>query len=354
MKHLRWLALIVLLGAAPGRSEVVMFKNGDQLTGSWLRVVDGKMQFKAEVVGEVAIPIAKVRSFRSEKPAVVILKDGKSLRGGLSITESGEIELKSNGQATPVPTKSIVAIYPMKVYQPRGEERPPRPWTNWRGKGNFGYSLVRGDQDARTISLGVDATRRQPDLPGLRERFRTHYFLNLLFANTTSTSGIRVSANSVTSGLRQDFLFTPSNFVFLLGQLDHIQAQSLNLRQTYGGGFGHDLLHGPRLELSFLGGTTFVQEDFETPVKRRNVEGLVGEKFSWRIFERLSFAHFLNFYPNLTDRGEYRFDTTSTLSARVSSRLSFNTTFTRHFLSKPLPGRKNSETVLTTGLAIDF
>jgi hypothetical protein len=175
----------------------------------------------------------------------------------------------------------------------------------------------------------------------------------MLFASTR-TDGIRTSANSVTSGLRQDFLFTPSNFVFVLGQLDHIQTQGLDLRQTYGGGLGHDVIRSPRVALNVLGGLTYVRENFQTEVNRSNAEALLGEKLSLNLTDRVSFEHYLNFYPNLTDRGEYRVDTTSTLSTRVSSRLSFNTTLTNRLLSNPLPGRQKHELVLTAGLGVSF
>lgn len=212
---------------------------------------------------------------------------------------------------------------------------------------------MRGDQDASTLSVGVNGTRRFPNLPGFNERFRTNYLLTMLFANTR-TNGVRTSANSITTSLRQDYLFSPTDFVFVLGQLEHIQTQSLNLRQTYGGGLGRDVIHRPRLGLQFLSGVTYVREAFqETPV-RRNAEALIGEKLSWKVSNGVNLENYLNFYPNLTDPGEYRVDTTSTLGIRISSRLAFNTTVTDRFLTHPLPGRKRNEVVLTTGLGLSF
>ncbi len=165
----------------------------------------------------------------------------------------------------------------------------------------------------------------------------------------------RAAVNVIdTAGLRQDFLFTPNNFVFALGQLDHIQTQGLNLRQTYGGGLGHDLIRNPRVALNFLGGVTFVRENFQTDVKRTNAEALLGEKLSLDFTQRVNFEHYMNFYPNLTDRGEYRLDTTSALNTRLSSLFSFNTRLTNRLLSNPLPGGQKYELVLTTGLGISF
>jgi putative salt-induced outer membrane protein YdiY len=354
MKRFLLVLMAVLASGGTAKSEVVVFKNGDQLTGSWVRVTEGKILFKSEALGEISIPASKVKTMLSKTPAVILGKAAVAYSGRLSLLESGEWELRGeDGGTRRVSPAAVVAIYPLEVYRAKGEEVPFRPFHNWQGKANLGYSLVRGDRDASTLSLGVSGTRRFPNLPGFQERFRTNYLLTMLFANTR-TNGVRTSANSITTSLRQDFLFSPTNFVFALGQLEHSQTQSLDLRQTYGGGVGRDLIRRPRLGLQFLGGMTYVREDFTGPERRHNAEGLVGEKLSWKISNNVNFANYFNFYPNLTDRGEYRADTTSTLSLRVSSRLSFNTTIADRFLTNPLPGKQRNEVVLTTGLGLDF
>jgi putative salt-induced outer membrane protein YdiY len=354
MKQFWVLLLALVVPGAATRAEVLVFKNGDQLTGSWVRVSGDKILFKSEVLGEISLSLSKVKTMASTTSAVLVVKTGEAYRGRLSLLESGDWELKGeDGGFRRVAASTTLAIYPLEVYEAKGEEAPFRPFHNWQGKANVGYSLVRGDRDASTLSLGVNGTRRFPNLPGLNERFRTNYLLTMLFANTR-TDGVRTSANSITTSLRQDYLFSPSDFVFVLGQLEHIQTQSLDLRQTYGGGLGRDLIRRPSLELQFLGGLTYVREAFQDTDRRRNAEALIGEKLSWKVSDNVNFENYLNFYPNLTDTGEFRLDTTSTISLRVSSRLSFNTTLADHFLTRPLPGRKRNEVVLTTGLGFNF
>jgi len=354
MKRFSLLLLALIISRGTTRAEVLVLRNGDQLTGSWVRVTGEKILFKSEALGDVSLPMSKVKTMASTTPGVVLVKTGEAYSGRLSLLESGEWELKGeDGGFRRLDASTVVAIYPLEIYQAKGEEAPFRPFHNWQGKANVGYSLVRGNRDASTISLGVNGTRRFPNLPGLNERFRTNYLLTMLFANTR-TSGVRTSANSITTSLRQDYFFSPTNFAFALGQLEHIQAQDLNLRQTYGGGLGRDLLHRPRLGLQFLGGMTYVREAFQNADLRRNAEALVGEKLSWRVSDGVNFENYLNFYPSVTDAGEYRVDTTSTLGIRVSSRLSFNITLADRFVSRPLPGLEKNEVILTAGLGFNF
>ena len=61
-----------------------------------------------------------------------------------------------------------------------------------------------------------------------------------------------------------------------------------------------------------------------------------------------------NFMDAATDAGQFRVDSTSTLSTRITSRISFNTTFADRLLSRPLPGRQRNEVILTTGLGFNF
>jgi putative salt-induced outer membrane protein YdiY len=309
--------------------------------------------FKSENLGEVTVSISKVKSMDSTRESAILLKSGDAFRGMLSLLESGAWELRGeDGGVRHVAPGGVMAIYPLQTYYSKsGETR--RPWQNWDGTTSVGYSLVRGERDAGTLSIGVNASRREPDLPGYKERFRTNFLLNVLLSNS-QTNGIKTSANSVTTSLRQDFLFTPTNFAFALGQFDHVQTQSIDLRQTYGGGIGHDLLTRPRINMQVLGGLTFVRTTFSNQEIRREAEALIGQKIGWKLNDIVGLTHSLDFYPSVSETGDYRFDTSTTLSTRISSRLSLNTTVADRYLSRPLPGRQRNELVFTTGLGVRF
>lgn len=345
------LVIVALEGSA--RCDIMRFKNGDQLAGEWQRVNGSTLVFKSENLGEVSVAISKIKSMDSTRDSAILLQSGDAFSGMLSLLESGAWELRGkDGGVRHVAPGSVMAIYPLQTYFAKaGETR--RPWQNWDGTTSVGYSLVRGERDAGTLSISVNAVRREPDLPGYKERFRTNYLLNILLANT-QTNGVRTSANSVSTSLRQDFLFSSTNFAFVLGQFEHIQTQSIDFRQTYGAGVGHDLLTRPNINMQVLGGLTFGRTAFATGEIRRDVEALVGQKIGWKLSPAVGLTHSLDFYPNLSEVGDYRFDSSTTLSTRIHSRLSFNTTVADRFLSRPLTGRQRNELVFTTGLGLNF
>lgn len=362
----RYLIMIFLIisFSVPGWSEVVHFKNGDRLSGSFVRLMGKKMIFKTDVLGTVNIALSKIDTFTTEEPVVVMLKNGETERGHLTLTQTGGLTLRSAGIVSSIEKKQLVAIYPLKVYRPVSPETHHRPWQDWKASGNLGYNLQHSSGHSGALTVGLNALRLQPRLPGLPPRLRSHYTLNMAFVNVTDPSGVTTTANTMSSGFRQDFFFSRNrhNFMFVEAQLDHIGPQNLQLRQTYGGGIGRDLIERPAITLSVRAGTTFVREHFLPSAAQQtggillqdNAEGLVSEKFSFDIFNRINFNNELDVYPSLTAAGNYRFDTVTSLSTPISPRLSIQAQFTDHYLSAPLPGTEKNDLVFTTGIGFKF
>lgn len=139
-----------------------------------------------------------------------------------------------------------------------------------------------------------------------------------------------------------------------MGQFEHIQAQGLRLRQTYGTGIGRDLLHGQRLSLALPGGGTLVIEHFETSSQQNIPEALIGEKLSLELSDRVRVEHNANFYYTFRGPDRFRFEINSALTTRVFSRLSLVTSLTDRYLSNPLPGLLRNEILVSTGLSLRF
>ena len=72
MKRYFLCLLLAACCALPGMADVAHFKNGDRLTGEWVRVEGCKIVFKTETVGEAEIPTDHVESFESTLPPVLL------------------------------------------------------------------------------------------------------------------------------------------------------------------------------------------------------------------------------------------------------------------------------------------
>ena len=347
-RKLLWCVLLSLLPVVALRAQQVEFSNGDQLSGKWVSVEGTTIEFNSVPLGKVAIPAGKVASFTIAEPLVVVLHGGKAYSADRVQLASGTWTVDFQGRSREFPAGQIATIVPAATYRSAVTAEASRPWRGWRGSASFGYSLQNGDQNARTLSIGMSAVRRQPNLSGLHDRWRTSYSFNLLFANA-STAGQQVVSNTFTTAIRQDYFFLPRSFVFLFGQADHIQPQNLYLRQTYGGGFGHDLLTGPRVKLSLLGGATFANEKFSGSPAGQFAEALAGERTAIQFTPRIRLDHSFTFYPNLSNTGQYRFDTGSTLNLGLNAWLSANFGLTDFYISQIPTGSVGTMTTIGPG-----
>src|SRR5581483_10551674 len=329
--------LIILSVAARGKADSVECKNGERLIGEWVRIEGGNLIFKSDTVGNVTLPLDKVSSLTTTKPAVVLLRSGQAVRGQIGLSPTHDWEVTQAGRTQTLKPMDVASVYTAETYRQREAAERPRLWQAWKGSTNAGYSLNKGAQNARSLSLGINAVRSQPDFPGLQVRWRTNFTTTMLFS-TNTTDGAKITSNTLSSNLRQDYLFDPNNFVFIIGQLDHIQPQNLYLRQTYGGGVGRDLFKKKHLTLSVLGGLTFVNEKFGGAGSSQYAESLAGEKLAYDISKNIHLDHYLNLYPNLSNAGEYRFDTTTMLRFRLTAHLSADIGVTDFYTSQIVAG----------------
>jgi putative salt-induced outer membrane protein YdiY len=195
--------------------------------------------------------------------------------------------------------------------------------------------------------------RERPPTPIFTRHWRTNFDLATLLSSSTENNTF-VDSHTLTTDVRPQYLFTEANFVFGLAQFDHISTSGLYLRQTYGGGFGRDVIKNAKATFSLLGGLTYVHEKFFDGSWDDSAQLLIGEKLGYQISKRVRLDHDFNFYPNLSDTGEYRFDTATTLSAKLAGKFSLNAGVIDLYLSNPPAGDKKNSITFTTGIGYTF
>lgn len=344
------LALLCVSGVAKG--DTVTFKNGDKLAGTFVNVRSGVLALKSDVLGDVSIPLDKVQSFAAAKPAVIISTDKKIIRGQVELDPSGSWQVTANGTSQTVSAANVNVILLEDAYH-NEVEVPAKPWQEWKGSANFGYAIQHGDQQTHNLSTIVVATRERPTDLLFMPHFRTNYGLTLLFSKAQQ-DGSAVTSNTISTNLREDYLLSPANFVFAMVQLDHVDAQSLYLQQTFGGGFGRDLIHTKRTLLSALGGVNYLHQRFEGGTESKSVEGMVGEKLGVQIASWIRLDHHFNFYPNFQYGGQYHYDTAANVALKINRRLSANAGLIDLYITNPPVGAHNNNVAVTTGLGYTF
>ena len=351
--------LVFICLATWAYADVATLKNGDRVTGTLVTIKGGTLQLKTANLGIVPIPMAQVATYSSDKPVAVVIKGQEPVRGMLELLPSGDWQVKGeNGQTQTIASAKPEVIMPAEDYQK--VEQAPGMLQGWKGGASLGYSLQNGSQETNTITASIAASRERPETPIFERHMRTTFDFTTLFSHAEQKSVTApfvitstVSSRTLTADLRQDYLFTPDNFVFIFGQVNHISTQDVYLQQTYGGGLGRDVVKNARTVFSVLGGPTYVQEKFFNGQLTQTIELLLGESLGEQFSKRLRFDHYLQIYPDLIHRGQYRFDTSAVLSFKLSNRFSVNASVIDLYLSNPPTGEKNNITV-STGIGYSF
>jgi putative salt-induced outer membrane protein YdiY len=349
--------MLVLACAGIGaQADVVTLKNGDRVTGTLTTITGGNIQLKSDILGDLTIPLKQVTSFSVEKPVAVIVKGQQphaaAAQGQVELEPSGDWQLTANGKQQTIKADTVNVIMPAEAYQ-KAEEHKAQPWQDWTGSASLGYGLQHGDQETRTFTSTVNIVRERPATPIFSPHWRTNFDLATLLSNSTS-DGVFVDSHTLTTDVKPQYLFTENNFVFGLVQFDHISTQALYWRQTYGGGYGRDVIKNSRTTFSLLGGITYVHEKFYDGTWDDSAQALIGEKLGYQISKRVRLDHDFNFYPNLSDTGQYRFDTATTLSAKLAGKFSLNAGVIDLYLSNPPVGSQKNSVTFTTGIGYTF
>src|SRR5215216_5596375 len=86
------LALALSAGSAVYADEV-LFNNGDRLTGKVVSVDDGKMTIDTKLAGEVKVDMKDVKTFTTDAPVEIRMKDGERITARAAAGEAGRVKV---------------------------------------------------------------------------------------------------------------------------------------------------------------------------------------------------------------------------------------------------------------------
>jgi hypothetical protein len=366
--------------AAKPAPDVLVFTNGDQLTGTLERGVGGSVTFKSDAAGEVTVPLSKIKELRSSGGFVVI-KNGEKLTrrtklqpGKLSYDNDAVTETPSSGGAITVPTKDIAYIIDQATFE-KEIHANPKPFQGWKGAMTFGASDVQATQYGSSINATVALIRAIPTVTFLPPRTRTTLNLLETYGKLTQptipqTNPPTPNAVAKTSIFHTDFehdkYFSQKLFGFGGLSFDHNFAQGLNLQQIYGGGIGWTAIKTPKQELDLKGDIHYEKQAFinaaptaadPDPVITPN-ENLIGSTFA-EIYTRvlpakLLFNESASYIIGWNNTNAYSALFTAGLTLPVYKRFTASVTVTDDYLNNPAFGYNKNSFQFVTAIGYSF
>jgi putative salt-induced outer membrane protein YdiY len=223
----------------------------------------------------------------------------------------------------------------------------PRLSQLWAGTFDTGLSIAQGNAKSSAFSLAFNAARETT-------RDKINIYATSLYARNSTTGESIVTANAVRGGGRYNRNLNGRAFVFGFADLESDEFQKLDLRVNPGGGFGWHAVKTERLALDLFGGGSVNREYFSTGLRRTSGDLVAGNELTFKLSGSTLWKEKTVFYPNMSERGEYRIAFDTSLAQALSKWLSWQVSLSDRYLSNPLPGTKSNDLILSTGLRLTF
>lgn len=327
----------LLLFSGFALADQITLKNGDRISGTIVNGNSTSLDIKTDYAGTLTIKWDAVQSISSDQPLYVIPKTGATVVGTVT-TSDGSLQVATANSGTVNVTKSDV-----KTLRSESEQRA---YGAWGGFLDSGLSLSRGNSDTTNFTIGASAAR-------ITEKDKATAFVNSIYSTGTTNGLTLTTASAIHAGLRFDFNVSDRTFAFAFTDFDHDRFQQLDLRNVIGGGLGYHLIKTDVTNFDVFGGASFNQEYFTT-LTRRSAELLAGESLDHKLSSAFSIKERLEFYPDLTDLGQYRvvFDTAAI--TKISKVLSWQVDASDRYITNPVNGLKGNDLLFTTGVRVAF
>ena len=337
--------------------DVLLFTNGDRLTGVLERTVGGSVVFKSDMAGEITVPLDKVRELKSGARFVVLRNDRPVTQrpvtsGALALADKTVTVETQSGTHESIPTAKIGYIIDQATYERELEKRPGLLF-GWRGAVNGGATIVRSTDYGETYTAGIGLVRSLPTVPWLPARNRTSFDLQETYGKLTSpvipqTAPPTPAAVTVTSifhtDAERDEYFSPAFFALAQTAFDHNYGQGLTLQQVYGGGIGWTAIKSGKQELDLKGTLQYERQNFQTAASNQDLIGsTLSEVYHRNLPRKLVFTESLAILPAWNNSSAYSANGSVRLAMPVFKRLALTVTASDNFLNDPSAGyQKNS------------
>ncbi len=331
-----------------------MFVNGEQLTGK-LEKADGKtITFKSPMAGEITVPWTNIKTLHSSQTfAVLKPKQQLNRKDALTAAPEGiisaettdkktEVSVTSPTATTRLPLSEVDQLIPTADFTKALE---PIHWDQgWAGTGSGGVSLVRSTQDSTTFNGAIALTRALPTVPWLPPSSRTSLGYTQTYGTTSQVGEPTVETNIFHAGIEQDEYFSPRLFVLVDGAFDHNYSSNLNLQQSYGAGFGYNVLKTPKQQLDLKVDVHYEKQSFFDPTTTANIIGSTfSETYLRNLPKKIVFTEFGSYTPAWNDTSAYSAHLNGSLGFPVYKGLGFSIAAIDDYLNDaPVGSKRNS------------
>jgi len=371
--------------------DVLIFSNGDQLTGHLEKAMGGNIVFKSDMAGELTIGFDKIKELRSGSKAdqfallrkgVPVNKRTPAPEGTISVADGNVLvatdkpAANADSSSTPasVPAKEVDMLIAKSEFDKQVSGK--HSFTEgWNGTVSGGATIVRATTTDTTLTAALSLVRAFPTVSWLPPSNRTTFNIAESYGKNTSpgaipqtvppTPSVTTLSSIFHADAERDEYFSPRFYALADVDFDHNYAQGLELQQVYGVGIGWTPIKTPKQELDLKVDIHYeTQEYISTPVNGAVVTpttpttNLIGstifEGYHRILPRKMVFTESVDVLPAYNDATAYSANATVGLAVPVFKRLSASVTTTDNFLNDPAPGYEKNSYQFITGVTYNL
>lgn len=382
------LALIFLIAARHGFAvpadkpapDVIVFTNGDQLSGKFVRAIAGTVTFHSDVLGDVNVPFSKIKELHTAAK-VAVLEQGVHVnkitmaaavpQGTMSIAGQAVTLTTANGATIPpIPVKNAQYIIDQTTFNKEVLGHPGF-MQGWNGTATAGASIVQATQNQTTFNGAIAVSRVIPTVTWLDTHNRTTADFTGSYGKITepafTVGGVTTPSNTVKSSIyhadaERDEYFSPRLYLLADVAFDHNYSQNLDLQQIYGAGIGWTPIKRPRQQLDLKATMQYEKQVFfniapGTTANQNLIGSTFGADYALKLPRGMSFTQQLLYIPAYNNVRAYSVSETDILALPLYKNFSLSAGSLDTYLNDPPisePPTKRNSFQFQTGVSYNF
>ena len=339
-------------------TDVLIFSNGDRLTGKLDSVTDGNVVFNSDMAGTVTISIDKIKELKSGAQFALLRKG--DLPGKTHVPE-GSVEVAEGKLTITPPANEPPAVVPAadvnylidRASFDKQMSHKAGFLTGWSGKITGGANIERSTTTGTTFYAGLSLVRAIPTVPWMLPRNRTIVNVNEAYGKLSTpvipptvpaTPASVVITNIFHADAERDEYFNPRLYALADTSFDHNFGQGLQLQQVYGGGIGYTAVKDAKQELDLKADVHYMKQSYisttvdgiVTTTPSTNIIGTTFfEGYTRNLPRKMLFTESLNYLPAWNDSKAYSANFNAALILPVFKRLAATIAVADNYLNDP-------------------
>ena len=317
---------LLLAPAGPVAGDEVQFLNGDRLSGKIVTATGGKLTIKTEAAGDVVVDLTKVKTFSTDAPVQVGVKEQPPVATGVAPGPDRYVQSAPAGAPpAPLPIADITVINP-----------PPPAWT---GSISVNGLVTTGNSETEQFGARAALSKRWPDD---RLTFGAEYSFG---RQEDPDTHLKSTTIDYAMGLaKYDHFFTKKFYGYLNFKAEHDEVAELEVRLAPGVGVGYQWYEGPKFNLATEAGVSWIYENFKHSRTQEFAAARLAYAVDWTPIDPLFLYHKLEYLPAFDDPGgNYLLNADAGVRLTVWKGLFAEFRYELRYDSKPATGRDTTD-----------